>query len=126
MNISAYQIHNVLDALSKQLTRIEKTESDAISHVDGPIEDFKISMVGNRQAVIDKVSVDIVRRISKYDPPDESIVDNEKIINRLSENRFVLKETEFIYYTIDENNKKQSNHYSVEHQGFHSHHPKLE
>ena len=118
MIISTYQIYNVLNELSSQLTRRDKSTSKETEQQDSSsLEAVKISTGGKRLAVIDKVADDIVKRISKYNPVAEG--DSEiSCLHRHETRKIESNETEFTYNVIDENNMKKIRVLSVENPGF--------
>ncbi|MDD2388852.1 MAG: hypothetical protein PHP23_03860 [Desulfobacterales bacterium] len=111
MEITAYQIHNVLKVYSRQLCRGKSIECQKGLGLISSIDQINISSEGRRQAVIEKVATNIIDRITSYGP--QSDVEHE-IVNQL-ENEFGKEEsTEFVYNQIDVNNNKITSKLSVE------------
>ena len=111
MEITAYQIHNVLKVYSRQLCRGKSIECQKGLGLTSSVDQINISSEGRRQAVIEKVATNIIDRITSYGP--QSDVEHE-IVNQLK-NEFGKEEsTEFVYNQIDVNNNKITSKLSVE------------
>jgi len=105
MEITSYQIHNVLKTYSRQLSRSKGFDRRNASGSTAPADKINISSEGRRQAIIDKVSADIVNRITSFGPQNE---EEHGIVNQLKQEFVTEGVTEFAYNQIDENNNKIS------------------
>jgi len=93
--IPSYQIHNVLNAYTKQLIRTKLLESK-----DKGMQTERSKITGGkRQAVIEQVSTDIINKIKCFESACEDTDEGKTLSEKCIETRFV-------YHTIDENNKK--------------------
>lgn len=106
MKIPAYQIHNVLKAFSRQLVQNGDSESK-------PNNDF-ISSGGKRQAVVDKITTNIVNKITKMDARAESFIQIGARSGKMALKRIEFKKTGFIYNEIGEDNRKTTRKLSIE------------
>ena len=111
MQIPSYQMHNVLNVYRKQFTRNELSQRQHTGDVKAPGDRVSLSTEGKRQAIIDKVTAEIVERITNFGP--QEALDHE-IINQLQQDTGATvnfgdpKNSEFIYNFIDANNEKAS------------------
>lgn len=111
MQIPSYQMHNVLNVYRKQFTRGEASQRQSTGDIQTPGDRVSLSAEGKRQAIIEKVSAEIVKRITNFGP--QEAVDHE-IINQLEQDTGTTvdfgdpKLSEFIYNFIDANNEKAS------------------
>ena len=109
MQIPSYQMHNVLNVYRKQFTRNEILERQKAADAQAPGDQVSLSTEGKRQAIIEKVSAEIVERITNFGP--QEAVDHE-IVNQLEQDTGAKvdfgnsKNSEFIYNFIDSNNEK--------------------
>lgn len=115
MEITTYQIHNVLKVYSRQLSRNRSIERRKAFGMETSLDNISISSEGRRQSVIDKVAGDIINRITDYGP--QSDVEHE-IVNQLKTGLGEKDLSEFVYNRIDENNQKTTSKLSVEDSGF--------
>jgi len=105
MVISPYQVNNVLRVYGDQLrhNRISsKSKDDNIPQSDK----ISISAEAKRKAVIDKISSDIIEKITQYGPHDN--IEEEvfqKLENEYGANLAITKNspTDLIFKVIDEN-----------------------
>lgn len=105
MVIFPYQVNNVLRVYGDQLrhNRISsKSKDDNIPQSDK----ISISAEAKRKAVIDKISSDIIEKITRYGPHDN--IEEEvfqKLENEYGANLAIAKSspTELIFKVIDEN-----------------------
>jgi hypothetical protein len=111
MQIPAYQIHNVLKAYSRQVSQ-NKLNSAARSNASStPVDKISISAEGKKQGIIDKVSADIVQKITTNDHNEKiekALVD--KLGQKLSQ-KIGFSETsdeDFSYYEINGNSKTKT------------------
>ncbi|MEA1968521.1 MAG: DVU0524 family FlgM-associated protein [Thermodesulfobacteriota bacterium] len=122
MQISSYQIQNVLKVYSRQLSqgKILARNKD-IGRGQTSADNVNISSEGKRAAVIDKVAASIVDKITTAGPKEEM---EQKITSQIEKeigqkiNFTEKKEEKFSYTTIDENNNKTVKTLSVEDSDF--------
>jgi hypothetical protein len=117
MFVSSYQIHNVLNVYSKQLSqgrsaRQEKTETKK------PLSDqINLSAEGKRRATIERVAEDILNKIYSYSRSGK-IKANPHGLPRENVKKYTesdsKKETEFVFNSIDVRNRKTKTALSVE------------
>ena len=111
MQIPSYQMHNVLNVYRKQFTRNELSQRQSTGDVKAPGDRVSLSSEGKRQAIIEKVTAEIVERITNFGP--QEALDHE-IINQLEQDTGTTvmfgdpKNSEFKYNFIDANNEKAS------------------
>ncbi|MBW1675663.1 MAG: hypothetical protein JRF30_04920 [Deltaproteobacteria bacterium] len=116
MNISTYQIHNVLRAYSKQLS-----QSRRLSHNKGVAEPkradrISISAQARRKAVIDQVTSDIVNRII-HEGPDDNV--EREVFKQLEDeygNSLSVKkrDSDLVFKVIDKENGEVTKTLSIE------------
>ncbi len=121
MKIPAYQMHKVMKMYAKQLSQ-SKILDRQNNRGEIPFSDkISISAKGKRKAIIDKITNDIVNRITGLGPNDA--VDHE-IVNKTQEK--IGKKVDlgpeqkplFVFNVIDEKNEKATTSLSVEESGF--------
>ena len=121
MLVSSYQIHNVLNVYSKQLSQDRSAPKEAVGNQKQLSDQIQLSTEGKRRATIEKVAKDILRKISGYGASGQ-IEDNgqwrpeghaQKSI--ASDNR---KETPFVFNVIDDLNQKTTTALSVKDTNF--------
>lgn len=119
MHIPSYQINNVIKVYSKQISqnRLVDRQKHLGLNNSQPVDKINLSAEGKRQTIINKVSEDILERITKHGPRDESeqeIVDriNQEIKETKVEN--VKNDSRFVFNFIGDNNQKITNTLSVE------------
>jgi len=122
MEIPSYQIQNVLKVYSKQLTQGKiLARNKAVGRNNISADDVNISAEGKRTAIIEKVAANIVDRITSVGPKEkleQNIV--RQVQDELGQNIDFTKrkEEKFSFTSIDENNKKITQHLSVEDSNF--------
>ncbi len=117
MQIPSYQIQNVLKVYARQLSQ-ERTLSKNRSANENKISADSVtnSTEGKRQAIVDKVTLNIVERIIIEGPKENT---EEKITSRIEKKlgkniNFTKEKNQFTYTKIDENNQKIIHTLSVE------------
>ena len=116
MQIPSYQMHNVLNVYRKQFTRNELSQRQSTGDVEAPGDRVSLSSEGKRQAIIEKVTAEIVERITNFGP--QEALDHE-IINQLEQDTGATvnfgdsNNSEFIYNFIDAKNEKASGTLSI-------------
>ena len=109
MQIPSYQMHNVLNVYRKQFTRNEMSERQKGSSIERPNDRVSLSTEGKRQAIIEKVSAEIVKRITNFGP--QEALDHE-IVDQLERDTGAKvafgdqSRSDFVYNFIDDNNQK--------------------
>lgn len=119
MHIPSYQINNVIKVYSRQISQNRLADKQKSLGLDTPKngDSITISEEGKRQTIINKVSADILERITTYGPKDEAdrdIVDklNQELNGNLQ--GYNKKENQFVFNFIGENNEKITSTLSVE------------
>ena len=116
MNISTYQIHNVLRAYGKQLSQSRRLLND--KGIAGPkrTDRISISAQARRKAVIDKVTSDIVNRIVHEGPGDDVAQEVFKELEgEYGDNLSVKKrDSELVFKVIDKENGEVTKTLSIE------------
>ncbi len=121
MNISNYQMHNVLKVYTRQLSRNRTSEYHGVKTAKPASDSISISAEAKRQVVIDKVTADIVDRITRKGPQSE--VDRQ-IVDRLRDeiDRQAVFDSsngsDFVYNVIDADREKEKTRLSVEDSDF--------
>lgn len=119
MHIPSYQVNNVIKIYSRQISQNRVAERQkSMGGVDtAPVDKINISQEGKRQTIINKVSEEILERITKYGPRDET---EQEIVDRLNSEMKQKaginhkKDSRFVFNFIGENNQKVTNTLSVE------------
>ncbi len=112
MYIHSYQIHNVLNVYRKQLSHGPGANSSHNTQTSAAKDRIKISEDGQRQSIMDKISTEIVERITQTGPENQF----EKLLaDQLSDNSQQSHgvpadaSSDFKYTVIDEHNRKITN-----------------
>jgi hypothetical protein len=121
MKIPAYQMHKVMRVYAKQLSRRKMLDRQNNRGDTSFSDQISISAKGKRKAVIDKVTKDIVNRITGFGPKDT--VDHEianKPQEKIGEKIAFGQEQKprFVFNIIDEKNEKATTSLTVEASGF--------
>jgi hypothetical protein len=121
MFVSSYQIRNVLNVYSKQLSQ-DKSARKEKTTTNRPLADqIDLSTEGKRRAMIERVADDILNKIINYgtngkikgnpgEPPRERIKKQTESVSK--------KETEFVFNFIDDLNRKTKTALSVKDTNF--------
>ncbi len=117
MHIHSYQIHNILNDYRKQLRHWPRGNGGKDPQTDEGLDRISISMDGQRQSIMEKISADIVDRITQAGPDNRfemalSTQSDAKGIGRSVS--AAAKAPEFKYTVIDENNRKQTNSFIIQ------------
>jgi len=121
MFVSSYQMHNVLNVYSKQLRHNMTSGNRKTLSEKLPADKVSLTPEAKRQATIEKVSKDILEKISRlgtrdgvdHQPAERAKTGVEKEI--AADDR---KETTFVFNVIDTINQKRRNTLSVEDSNF--------
>lgn len=120
MHIHSYQIHNVLNVYRKQLSR--GTTWNLSGETDGNNADqdrSNLSDHGQRQSLFEKISSEIVQRITQFGPDIEieaafsgqSADTRERVRDKTDPSSG--KNPVFSYTMIDNNNQKTTHNFSI-------------
>ena len=121
MFVSSYQIHNVLNVYSKQLSQDRGVQKQKAGNKKPLSDQINLSTEGKRRATIEKVAKDIISKISHYGSNDEikaSKLDRprENLKNHFESD--IKKEKTFVFNVIDDLNKKTKTALSVKDKNF--------
>jgi len=121
MLVSSYQIHNVLNVYSKQLSQDRGAQKQKAGNKKPLSDQINLSTEGKRRATIEKVAKDIISKISHYGSNDEvkaSKLDRprENLKNHFESD--TKKEKTFVFNVIDDLNKKTTTALSVKDKSF--------
>ena len=121
MHIHGYQIHNVLNVYRKQLSRgtAGKVSKDNQGKIRSVQERIDITGQGQRQSLFDKISSEIVQRITQFGPhseleadiSDQSLASREPA--RDAADGANEQSSAFTYTLIDKHNQKTTHNLSV-------------
>jgi hypothetical protein len=121
MFVSSYQIHNVLNVYSKQLSLDRSVQKQESGNKNLPSDRISLSTEGKRRATIEKVAQDILSKITHYGSKGEiktqgPVRSGDRAKGNVeSDNK---KETAFVFNVIDHLNKKTTNALSVKDTNF--------
>ena len=121
MNISNYQMHNVLKVYTQQLSRNRTSEYRGVKTAKPASDSISISAEAKRQGVIKQVTDKIVDRITRKGPQND--VDHE-IVDQLRDEidrKAVFDRSngsDFVYNVIDADRVKEKTRLSVEDSDF--------
>jgi hypothetical protein len=119
MYIRSYQIHNVLNVYRKQLSHGTGGNSSKNLAGSNAKDRITISADGQRQSIMDKISTEIVERISQSGPQtqfEKVLVDQLSNKPQQQAGMPSKNQHDFKYTVIDENNRKITNTLTI--QGF--------
>ena len=116
MLVSSYQIHNVLNVYSKQLSQDRNAQKAKPEKGKQQLDQINLSTEGKRRAIIERVAQDILNKISRYGAKSEMKTQKQDqarghLKNRLDPDN--KKETGFVFNVIDDLNKKTTTALSV-------------
>lgn len=116
MFVSSYQIHNVLNVYSKQLSQDRNAQKLKSGNEKTSSDQINLSTEGKRRATIERVEQDILNKISRYGSTNE-IKKQEQDLSRENAKSSLEsdnnKETGFVFNVIDDLNQKTTNALSV-------------
>lgn len=121
MLVSSYQIHNVLNAYSKQLSQDRSAQKLNTGNKKPPSDRIHLSTEGKRKATIEKVAQDILSKISHYGSRVKTKAKEQGLLREQTKGSFKSdnkKETAFVFNVIDELNKKTTTALSVKDTNF--------
>ena len=109
MFVSSYQIHNVLNVYSKQLSQDRSVQKLKPGNKKQPLDQINLSTEGKRRVTIEKVAKDILSKISNYGTKGEIKTQEQDLSRENAKSNFESdnkKETAFVFNVIDDLNKK--------------------
>ena len=121
MFVSSYQIHNVLNVYSKQLSQDRGVQKQKPGNKKPLSDQINLSTEGKRRATIEKVAKDIISKISHYGSNDEikaSKLDRPRENLKTHFESDTKKEKTFVFNVIDDLNKKTKTALSVKDKNF--------
>lgn len=121
MFVSSYQIHNVLNVYSKQLSQGRSAQTEK-TETKRPLRDqINLSAEGKRRATIERVAEDILNKIF-YESTSDKIKATPNSLPREKAGKHVepdsKRETEFVFNSIDALNRKTKTALSVKDTNF--------
>ena len=121
MFVPSYQMHNVLNVYSRQLRHNMTSANKKSLSAKLPADQVSLTPEGKRQATIERVSKDILEKISRLgsrngvdQQPTERAKDGVEKETAADDG----KETTFVFNVIDTINQKRRNTLSVEDSSF--------
>ena len=121
MFVPSYQMHNVLNVYSKQLRNNMTSEKKEKGPDRLPADQVKLTPEAKRQATIEKVSKEIVDKITRFGSQANTHRQLTEEAKDRSQNETSVSETNettFVFNVIDAINKKITNKLFVESSGF--------
>lgn len=121
MFVPSYQMHNVLNVYSKQLRDSMTSGNRKNLSEKLPADPVSLTLEGKRQATLEKVSKDILKKITRFGT--QNGVDQqptERATERVEKEIGVddTEESTFVFNVIDTINQKRRNTLSVEDSSF--------
>jgi hypothetical protein len=121
MFVPSYQMHNVLNVYSQQLRHSLTSASKKKSPEKLPADQVSLTPEGKRQATIEKVSKDILEKITRFDGrngADQRPTERAKEGMEKESTAGDEQDTTFVFNVIDTVNQKTKNTLSVEDSSF--------
>ena len=121
MYVPSYQMHNVLNVYSKSLRQNMASEGKNKTPEKPQTDRVKLSPEGKLQATIEKVSKDILDKISRYGSRNETRQQITEYTSVSSDNKTLPHKVDiktFVFNAIDTINKKSKNTLSVDDSSF--------
>ena len=121
MFVPSYQMRNVLNVYCKQLRHNLTSEKNKKEPAKPPVDQVKLTPEAKRQATIDKVSKEIVDKITRFDSLEkmhDQLTERAKGEQPRETEPNEGKDTTFVFNVIDTINEKITNKLSVEGSGF--------
>ena len=116
MFVSTYQIHNVLNVYSKQLSQDKSAQKLKSGNKKQLADQISLSAEGKRRATIEKVAQDILSKISHYSSKNQMKTEKQEISQQSQKASYASnnkKEAAFVFNVIDALNKKTTTALSV-------------
>jgi hypothetical protein len=121
MQISSYQMHNVLNVYSKQLSRNESSDKTKTQIKKTLTDQISLSPEGKRKSTLDKVYKEILNNISslgKNAATDRFEGNHSQDGQASTVESNVSKENEFVFNVIDKVNTKKTTKLSAKDSNF--------
>jgi hypothetical protein len=121
MIVSSYQIHNVLNVYSKQLSQDRGAPKKKAGNTEPLSDRINLSSEGKRRATLEMVAKDILSKISHYGSDKEikaSARDRFRENLKSQNGSGKEKETTFVFNVMDDLNKKITTALSVKDKSF--------
>jgi len=121
MYVPSYQMHNVLNVYSKQLRQNVSSDRNDNMPERTLTDQVNLTPEGKRQATIEKVSKEILNKITRFGSLTETrrrITENAKMVSHNEAPADKKQETTFVFNAIDSINQKITNTLSVGDSGF--------
>ncbi len=121
MHVSTYQIHNVLNVYSKQLSQDRSAPKFKSGYKRNLADQINLSNEGKLKATKEKIAQEIVSKISDYGSRNESKTGEHDRLQEGNEDHIESdhkREAPFVYNVIDELNKKTTTALSVKDTSF--------
>ena len=115
MQITNYQMQNVLKVYSRQLSKNTLSKKNNAAAGKQQADKISISIEGKLKAICNNVATDIVDRITRGDRGDKPEKTDHEITKQFQhkiERENNNKKADFFYNTID-NSKKKTNSFSI-------------
>lgn len=109
MQITNYQMQNVLKVYSRQLSKNTHTKKNSAPAEKPQADKISISIEGKLKAIYNNVTADIVNRIThgdQGDKPEKADPEIAKQFQHTIEREKSNEKAEFFYHTIDDSKKK--------------------
>ena len=116
MFVSSYQIHNVLNVYSKQLSQDRSVQRLKPGTIKQPSDQINLSTESKRRATIERVAQEILNKISHYGSEGEIKTQGQDAPRENAKNSLESdnkKEAGFVFNVIDNLNKKTKTALSV-------------
>ena len=116
MFVSSYQIHNVLNVYSKQLSQDRSVQRQKPGTIEQPSDQINLSTESKRRATIERVSQEIINKISRYGAEGEIKTQKQEASRENAKNSLESdnkKEAGFVFNVMNNLNKKITTALSV-------------
>lgn len=121
MYVPSYQMRNVLNVYSKKLRQNISSGKNSTTPERMPTDQANLIPEGKRQATIEKVSKEILNKITKFGSLTDNrrrITEDDQMVSHKEAPVDERQETTFVFNAIDSINQKITNTLSVEDSGF--------
>ena len=121
MYVPSYQMHNVLNVYSKQLRHNMTSEAKNKVLEERQTDRVNLTPEGKRRATIEKVSKDILAKISRFGSLGETrqrLVKHTNVNPKQETSKEKAENKTFVFNAIDTVNQKSTNTLSVEDSSF--------
>lgn len=117
MLIHNYQIHNVLNVYRRQLAQESNAGNSKNIRQRSPLGNSALASVGQRKSIIDKVTTNIVDKISMFGASTKTAAQFQDALGKEANRASELDDRsfkEFVFNIIDHQNRKMTRSISVE------------